>query len=65
MSKSIKSTELSQNAKPLKNEFPSEAFRYDDDISSEAVEVLKEKNAAKIMAEKWKHIDGFGNLVAG
>lgn len=41
--------------------FPPEAYRYDDDVTPEAVNLLRQK-AAKAMGDSddWEVVDGFG-----
>lgn len=39
---------------------PPEAFKYRDDVTPEAIEVMRKK-AAKVMAtDEWEVVDGFG-----
>lgn len=40
--------------------FPPEAFAYDDEVTPSAVESVRKRAAAKIDAEKWVVIDGYG-----
>lgn len=45
-------------------EFPAEAFDYNDDVTAEAVAMVREKAAAKIGdRSRWKQIDGFGQVI--
>lgn len=40
--------------------FPPEAYTYDDDVTPQAVEVMRKKASKIIDSEKWEVVDGFG-----
>ena len=60
MSAAPKKAEYGQDIGKKTSGFPKDAFRYDDDVSQEAVETLRKKAAAKIGADDWIRVDGFG-----
>jgi hypothetical protein len=40
--------------------FPPEAYEYDDDVTPEAVDMVRQKAAKLVEAEHWEVVDGFG-----
>lgn len=56
-----------KSAAPLKaaatngdRRFPPEAYEYDDDVTPEAVDAIRQKAAKLVEAEQWEVVDGFG-----
>ena len=43
--------------------FPPEAYECNDDVTEEAVEIMRKKAAPIIDAEEWETVDGFGRVV--
>lgn len=44
-------------------EFPPEAYAYDDDVTAEAVEKIRQQAKKQIDAETWSVVDGFGRVI--
>lgn len=61
MSAAVKRADNGHDNARNKVDFPPEAFCYDDDVTTDAVDSLKKKAAPKIDSEKWIRVDGFGN----
>lgn len=40
--------------------FPPEAYCYDDDVTPEAVEEVRQRAAKAVDADDWEVVDGFG-----
>lgn len=39
--------------------FPPESYLYDDDVTPEAVEIMRQKAAKTIESQEWEVVDGF------
>lgn len=42
--------------------FPPEAYGYTDDVTTEAVKILRDSALKQIDEDEWELIDGFGNV---
>lgn len=52
---------LRSHKSPTRSQEPCvEAFEYDDDVTAEAVEMLREKAKSTLKDGKWKVIEGHG-----
>lgn len=47
-----------RHAKPARA-YPAEAYDYEDDVTEEGVEEVRQKAAPIVEAEEWELIDGF------